>query len=141
MGSLPDEYTPLLPGIMTAIFGAALLVMTETGAFHPRWAAQGVSALLLTWGAFFAGFDEPWAESLAFIAAVALVALSIWRGAFAYMVLGLALGFGALVRSIAIHVDDPTAASLALILVGALLVGSVLLLARHKPWRASPLAA
>lgn len=141
LGTIPDEYTPLVPGIAATAFGAACLAMAELGWFRPRFSAQPISALLLVWGAFFVGFDDPWAESLAFIAAAALVALSIWRGVFVYMVLGLALGFGALVRAIGMHVDDPTAASLALILVGALLVGSVILLARHKPWRGAPLTA
>ncbi|MCK9518292.1 MAG: DUF2157 domain-containing protein [Dehalococcoidia bacterium] len=141
LGTIPDEYTPLVAGLVAAAFGAALLALTELNWFRPTWSAQPVAALLLAWGVFFGSFDDPWAEAVAFIAAAALVVLSIGRGVFVYMVLGLALGFGALVRAIAMHVDDPTAASLALIMVGALLVGSVILLARHKPWREGPLPA
>lgn len=132
VGTLPDEFDPVLSSLMAIGFGAAGLALAEPGYVSPLTSARVLFGLLLAWGAFFGGFEAEWLEVIAFVVAGALVAVSIARGVFLYIVLGLALGFAALVRAIAMHVDDPTAAALALIVVGVLLVGSIILLARYR---------
>lgn len=141
LGSQPDDRTMLVHGVLAVLFGAAVIGLREAGWMKPPESAALVGAGLVAWGAFFAGFESGGAETLAFVAAAALVVVSIWHGVMVYMLTGVALGFAALVRAIATHVDDPTFASLALIIVGALLIAAVLLITRTKPWRLNRSAA
>lgn len=134
-GTLPDAFDAVLTSLMALGFGAAGLALAEAGLLPPLPTARVMFGLLLAWGGFFGGFEAEWLEAAAFVVAGALIVVSIARGVFVYMVLGLLLGFAALVRAIAMHVEDPTAAALALIVVGVLIVGSIILLARFRARR------
>jgi len=134
LGERSDEFSVPVAGISLAVFAATALTITEAGFLRPRVSARVLAAAGVAWGAWFAGFDEGWAESLAFAAGALLVAVSIWRGAFIYIIAGVAAVFAALISTIVRHVEDPTNASLLLIAIGALMVGCVITIARFRPW-------
>ena len=108
--------------------------MRTNAELTPALTARFLPALGVGWGTFFAGFESGVYEPLAFVAAAALVALSIQRRVLPYMLIGVALVFLGLVSSITRHSGDPTTAAAGLIVAGALLVGVVLVLARWQPW-------
>jgi len=134
LGERSDEFSFPVGGISLAACAAGVLILTEAGFLQPRVSARVLAAAGVAWGAWFAGFDEGWAESVAFAAGAVLVALSIWRGAFIYIIAGVGAIFAGLISTIVRHVDDPTTASLLLIVIGALMVGSVITIARFRPW-------
>ncbi len=129
-----DEFNFPVAGISLAVLGAAALAFAEAGFLRPRLSARVLAALAVAWGAYFAGANGGWAESLVFVGGPALIALSIWRGAFIYITAGVAAIFVGLISSITRHVDNTSVAALLLILIGALLVASVILLATFRPW-------
>lgn len=134
LGERSDEFSFPVAGMSLAAFALAALVLVEAGLLRPRVSAQVLAAVGIAWGAWFAGFDRGWIEALAFVAGAALVAVSIWRGAFIYIAAGVAAIFAGLISTIVRHVDNPTTASLFLIVIGALMVGSVITIARFRPW-------
>lgn len=138
LGGRSDEFSFHVAGITLAILGIAGLAITERGWLEPRLSARAVVSAALAFGAFSAGFDEGWAEALIFVASAALIALSVWRGVLFYMLAGVTGVFGGLITTITRHVDDETTASLLLILMGALLIGAVITLARFRPWARQP---
>jgi len=141
LGTQPDDHQMITQGLLAVAFGAAIIALRELRFMRPEESAALVGAALVVQGAFFAGFEFGGAEAIAFGAAAALVVLSIWHGVMIYMLAGVGLGFAALVRSIATHVEDPALASLALIVVGVLLIAIVMLITRTKPWRMNGSAA
>jgi len=95
-------------------------------------------------GAFYAGLDDTvpgWVQVVTFVAGGALIALSIRRSVLLYMAFGVGAVFLGLIATILRHVDDPTMASLLLMLIGVLLIAGVLLLARLRPWAPGEAAA
>jgi hypothetical protein len=135
VGSWPDDFSAPLAGCTLLAFGLAGLALAEVGRMVPRDAARLVFAILAAFGAYQPGFASggtAW-ELLAFAAAAALLALGVFRGSFAYILCGVALLFGALVRAIFQNFSDQLGAPVALIISGALLIGAVLLLARLAP--------
>ncbi|MCE7927714.1 MAG: DUF2157 domain-containing protein [Chloroflexi bacterium CFX7] len=134
LGGRSDEFSFLVAGISLAIVGGAGALAVERGWLEPQLPARAVVAAAITWGAFSAGFDEGWAESLVFVASAAVIALSVWRGGLVYMLAGVAGIFGGLISTITRHVDEETTAALLLILMGALLIAVVTFLARFRPW-------
>lgn len=134
LGGRSDEFSFHVAGISLVLIGAAEMVATERGWLEPRLAARAAASAGVTWGAFFAGFEEGWAESLVFVAGAGVVGLSIWRGSLFYMLAGVAGVFGGLIATITRHVEDETTAATMLIVIGALLIASVVSIARFRPW-------
>ncbi|MGK2964579.1 MAG: DUF2157 domain-containing protein [Tepidiformaceae bacterium] len=126
-------------GVTEALFGLSALVLVEVGVLTPRLAGRPLFGLMLALGAYMAGAgDSPpeLLQALGVIAGALLIALSIYRGVFVYMVLGVGAVFFGLITLILRHIDDPTTAAFALMLMGGALVAGVLILARVRPWRA-----
>ena len=134
LGGRSDEFSFAVAGLSIAAMSVVGMVLAERGLLTPTLTARFLSALGVGWGTFFAGFESGVYEPLAFVAAATLVALSIQRRVLPYMLIGVALVFLGLVSSITRHSGDPTTAAAGLIVVGALLVGAVLVLARWQPW-------
>lgn len=134
LGGRSDEFSFAVAGLSIAAMSVVGMVLAERGLLTPTLTARFLSALGVGWGTFFAGFESGVYEPLAFVAAAALVALSIQRRVLPYMLIGVALVFLGLVSSITRHSGDPTTAAAGLIVAGALLVGVVLVLARWQPW-------
>jgi hypothetical protein len=132
IGSSPDEYNVLIAGIFVSLFGAIAVGFTEAGLVTPRTTARAVFALMTAAGIYFAGLEDQFivVELLAFVAGACLIVLSVWRGAFIYMVYGVGVVFVALVTFIFRHFADTLGAPLALILSGAILVAAALIVAR-----------
>jgi hypothetical protein len=133
------EGDPLTFGMLLMAFGAAWIVLAETGALTPRLPVRALGAAALVWGPFMTGFVSYsgypgylWAQLLVFVAAGALVALSLRRASFTYMLAGVAGAFIGLVAFIFKHFEDEIGAPVALILSGALLVAAALLLAAFR---------
>lgn len=137
-GTTPDAYNQTAAGLLMIAFGAAGLALTEKGLLHPRPSARIFAAAGFAFGAFHAGYAqslvgaERWAEALVFLAGAALVALSLRRASFIYMVAAVAAVFVGLVSFIETHFEQQLGAPLALMLSGALLVAGALLLARFR---------
>lgn len=126
-------------GSVEAAFGISAVLLVELGLLTPRVSGRGIFGLVFAVGAYAAGAaDSPPAfmQALAIVAGTILVALSIYRGVFVYMALGVASIFFGLITLILRHIDDPTTAAFALMLMGGALVAGVLILARVRPWRA-----
>jgi len=121
-----------------ACFGAAALVLAELGLFRPQLTAQLAGTALLGIGTFAGTMaaGEGVAEAVLFVAGTALIAASIWRGVFLYVILGVALVFAGLINTVARHAPNETFAALALIVIGGMLVATVLVLAQKRPWAA-----
>jgi hypothetical protein len=115
--------------------GLILGVVAERGLARPQQIARVGAGAVVAWGAFFAGLGGGLEETLALGAAAGLIAASIWRGTFLYVLSGVALLFIALVATVVRHVDNPTTTALALMAIGGALIATVILLARTKPWR------
>ncbi len=134
LGERSEEFYFPVGGLSLVASAAAVLVLAEGGVMGPRMSMRVLAAVGVAWGAWFASFNGGWAESLVFVAGPALVAISIWRGAFIYIIAGVAAMFAGLISTITRHVHDTTVASLLLIVIGAIMVGSVITLARFRPW-------
>lgn len=117
-----------------AVLGLVALVVAEAGLFRPRASARAMAGLSIGAGAFFGSLPGGPVEIVPFVAGGLLVAASLLRRTFVYIVAGIATLFAALVRAIVRHIDDPTLAAIALMAIGVLLVVVVLALARVRPW-------
>lgn len=124
-------------GAIAGLFAAAAIVLVEHGLFIPRPSGRLFAAAMLAGAAYLAGLDDApaWTQMLGLVAGAALIALSIYRGVFIYISFGVAVVFLGLITLILRHVDNPTTAALALMVMGGALVAGVLLLARVRPWR------
>ncbi|MBI5946717.1 MAG: DUF2157 domain-containing protein [Chloroflexi bacterium] len=133
-----DDGPPELGMYVLAGFGAAALLLAEAGLFRPKITGQLVSAGLVTFGTFFGTMISGggWAEPILFVVGAALIAGSIWRGVFLYVIAGVALVFAGLINTVARHAPNVTVAALALIVIGGLLIATVLVLAQKRPWAA-----
>jgi len=134
--SQPDVGDNPVIGPSLALFGAAGVILTEFNLLVPRTSARMISSIEVVAGGLFAGgVSGPGpAEAIAFVAGACLIALSIRRGVFVYTGMGVASFFIGLVTLILRHIDNTTAASVALIAVGVVLLAGVLLLERFRPW-------
>lgn len=137
IGAFPDDHNVLFGGVMVTLFGAVALVFVEMGLLSPAALGRAVFGLMAAAGIYAAGLDDDYilVELLAFAAGGALIALSIWRGLFVYMILGVAVIFVALVTFIFEHFADTIGAPLALIISGATLVAGALIVARFRHQR------
>lgn len=126
----PDEFRTVVGGPFMLAFGAAGIGLTELRMVQPRLGAAVVFAVLAAFGAFFTGLEDEvlWAELMSFAVAGGLMALSIWRQSFTYLLFGVALAFVQLVTFMFEYFEDDLGAPLALIISGAALIAAVLLL-------------
>ncbi len=117
-------------------FGAAAVLLADVGLFRPKLTAQLAAAALLGFGTFAGTMaaGDGVTEAILFVVGAALIAASIWRGVFLYVILGVALVFAGLINSVARHAPNETVAALALIVIGGMLVATVLVLAQKRPW-------
>lgn len=128
----------LFAGVLVA-FAAVWIGLAELGILRPRESARVLGAFGLASGSFLLGLDDGLHglfELVAFVAGGGLVAASVYRGSFVYMVFGVGLLFLAFVTFTLQRVPDPVVGALVLMFAGVLLVAAVLLLARWRPWRA-----
>ncbi|MBI2764800.1 MAG: DUF2157 domain-containing protein [Chloroflexi bacterium] len=134
-----DDYRTLLFGAFLLAAGAVGIALAELNLLRPRETVRLLSGLGALLGAFYSGVPPALApfEAIGFVAGCALVALSIWRGVFMYMGFGVAVLFIALLTLVLRHVDDPTAAGLALTGMGLALLAGIVLLERLRPWARS----
>ena len=135
----PDDFEPTeqTAGLLVAVFGATGLVLAERDLFGPLSSARMLSAAGVMLGlisAAYAGGDDDrvWAEMLVFVAGAALVALSLRRSVFSYMVIAVGGTFIGLVAFIFRHFEDELGAPVALLLTGALVIAAALLLAHFR---------
>lgn len=136
-----ERYSLFTWGLTVAAAAAGAIALAEARVLVPQVTARVLGGLGLALGAYYAGLHEDGpdaAEALVFLAAAGLVTLSVTRGIFGYMVFGVAAGFVGLITVVLRHVGDPTAAALALIVIGVALIGAVLLLTNTRPWTRLP---
>lgn len=141
LGVEADTHGVATGSLAAAVVGVAAIALVEAGILRPVALARLLAALFTAGGAYLAGLDSGdagWMELLVFVAALALVALSVQRAGFAYMVIGVLALFVGLTSSIGRHVDDPTIAALAFIVVGVGVIGAVMLLVKRRPWALTP---
>jgi len=132
-----ERYGPLSFGAVLVVAGAIAVAAIETGALIPRTTARVLAAAGLVLGALYTGVGPgpAWPEATAFIVCAALALLSVRRGVFLYMAGAVAAGFIGVATIILRHVDNTTAAALALIATGLALLAGIVLLERLRPWR------
>ncbi len=127
----------IVGAITLAFLGSAGIALAELGALRPRLTARVFAGAGLAGGAFFAGVEgsgPAWTEAVVFLAGLILIVLSIRRGTLAYMAAAVMAMFLGLIDSVVRHVQDPTVAALALMLIGGAVIATVLVLIRLKPW-------
>lgn len=137
LGARADDQQAPIMGVLGLCFGGVALAAAEVRAFTPRSSARLLSAVLLAGGAYIAGLDDQSSvlEGLVLVAGAGLVVLSIARGVFAYIAVGVAAIFVGLISLILREVDDPTVAALSLMVIGGAMVAGVLVLVKVRPWR------
>lgn len=147
LGGRSDDFSEAVAGLTLMVAGMAGVFVAERRWLVPMDTARAVSAAGLAMGAYVAGFERGFDgsyfsgsfrshpfEVLSLVAAAFLIALSIRQRTLVYMLFGVAVAFLGMVTSLTRHAGSPTAAAAGLILIGALLLGVVLLLARWQPW-------
>jgi len=123
--------------ITLAFLGTAGIALAELGTLRPRLTAQVIAGAGLAGGAFLAGVGgggPAWTEVLVFLVGPILIVLSIRQGTLAYMAAAVVGMFLGLINSVVRHVQDPTIAALALMVIGGAVIATVLVLIRLKPW-------
>ena len=125
-------------GLSVTASGLLGFIATETGLLTPRVTARILSAAALTLGAIYAGLPpaHPIGELAALLVTVVLLVASIQLGVLAYTVFAVLTAFGGLVTAILRHIDSPTIAALALIVVGLAVLAAIAAISRYRPWRA-----
>lgn len=134
VGNWPDQFSTSLWGFTVMLFGAAGVALAESGWLTPRPSSRLIFGGLAVLGPFIFGVDSDNAAiQLVVIAAGAvLAALSVVRGAFTYMVIGVAAIFAGLVTFVFRHFAADLGAPVALILSGGILIAGVLVLAQAQ---------
>lgn len=140
LGALPEEGEFSVPaaGLTVALFGAASIGLAEAGLLRPRLTARVAAAAVLAAGTLMLHADENerlWAELLAPAVGAGLVLLGINRPTFVYVAGGVGVLFVGLIALVLRRVEDPSLAALALMFLGALLIGTVMLLSKLRPWQ------
>jgi uncharacterized membrane protein len=137
LAAWPDDAERSVPafGVALAVLAVGALLAAEARFLTPHRLAYPLFAIETGFGAWFAGLhgNGAWAI-LVFLVAAAFVGASLALRRLGYMNVAVAAFFLGLVTVIVRHVDDPTVAALALMIVGLLLVAIVVALARLRPW-------
>jgi uncharacterized membrane protein len=126
-------------GLAVATSGLLGFVAVEAGVLTPRVSARILAGSAMWLGAMFAGLPPGHAagELVAAALTILLLVASIRLGILTYTIFAVLAAFGGLVIAILRHVEDPTAAALALIVVGIALLGAIAAIGRYRPWRAA----
>jgi hypothetical protein len=106
------------------------------GLLVPRASARLVAGAALAAGGFWAGMPPapPAGELVALVVTALLVAAGIRVQSLAYVAFGVLAAFAGLLTLILRHVDNPTLAGMALIVVGLLLLLAIAGLRRRLSW-------
>lgn len=133
IGDFPDEFSTELVGVLGLVFGFLALALTERGLIGPRQPARVVFALFTVATTYEASFETAigW-ESLAFVAAIGLLALGIARNSFSLVVCGIGGTFLALITFVFAHFESELGAPFALIISGALVLFGTLLVVQAR---------
>lgn len=133
LGSWPDDFDQRLAGASLVVFAAIGLLLAEKGRIHPLASARLAFAAVLVIGALEMQVDSSWQwEPFGLVAGIALVGASIHRGAFAFMAVGMAGIFLALIIGVQEHLADELGAQLAFTLTGVIILAGVLLVAQLR---------
>jgi hypothetical protein len=132
----------LFGGTLAAV-GIAALVATERGILTPVSSGRIFAGAALAVGALYAGLppSPPIAELLALVVMVGLIVAGVRYQSLVYVAFGVLTAFMGLLRLILRHVDSPTVAGVALIIIGLLLLVSIAALQKTRPWEARPTLA
>lgn len=133
-----ERFAQLAGGGTLMLMGLAGVVAAETGMIHPRGICRILAGAAIAFGSIFATAGEDPAvvvELLPLAAGALLLLLGVRFGFFPQIIFGVAVIFAGTIELVVRHVDDPTLAALALMLLGAALIGVVLFLAKVKPWK------
>ena len=133
-GNWPDDFDPVLGGIVLFSLGGVGLAAAALGWFAPGNTGRVLFGLLMAAGPYEAGLDGnvPWAEFSAFAAGAGLIALGVVRGYFGPTVAGVGVIFVALVTYVFEHFEDDIGAPVALMVSGGVVVAGVLLLVQLR---------
>ncbi|HEX9711984.1 MAG TPA: DUF2157 domain-containing protein [Actinomycetota bacterium] len=135
---LSDLVTPLgetSGGIAVALVGAGAGALTRAGRLTPEGVAYALAGITLLAGMWIPGFEDggAWAEALAIAFAAALLGASVAIRSTHLLIVG-ALGlFLFVTTSVMRHFADTIGVPVALLLVGVLLIGSAVMVARLRP--------
>jgi hypothetical protein len=131
-----EEWAIAVLGFVLAVFGVAGLIAAESDVFVPRSSARLLAAAGLAFGAFWAGSppSPPFTELLSAAVFVLLVAAGIRRQSLLYVAFAVLTAFQALLKLVLRHIEDPTAAGLALVAVGLLLLLAIAGLRSTRLW-------
>lgn len=134
LGNWPDEFSVQLAGIVLLLFGIVGIGLTEARIFEPREGGRALFGMFAAFGPYQAGLDGTvaWAEALVFLIGAGLIALSVARATFVYMVVGVGIIFVGLVTFVFEHFSDDLGAPVALMLSGGLVVAGVLILSQLR---------
>lgn len=133
-GNWPDDFDPMLAGLVLFALGAVGLGAAVLGWFEPRPLGRILFGVLMAAGPYQAGLEGnvPWAEFSAFAAGGGLIALGVARGYFGLTVAGVGVLFVALVTYVFEHFEDDIGAPVALMVSGGVVVAGVLLLVQFR---------
>ncbi|OAI42481.1 hypothetical protein AYO38_03105 [bacterium SCGC AG-212-C10] len=132
-GTLHGDFSAALAGGCVLVFGAAGLVLTEGGRIRPLPAARVVFAALAAVGAYEGSLGSPiWMALLAFAAGAALIAASVNRRSFVFMLFGVTLTFAELITFIIRHFHDRLGVPIVLMISGGLVVAGVVIVAQLR---------
>ena len=132
----PDR--PGLAGLLIALCGGVGIALAERRYLKPSGFAAGLFSLLVVAGALVVQFDlaGSWAGLPLLATGAGLVALSLRRGRFSYLMDGVLAIFAGLVSFIFRHFERTVGVPAALLMTGCLLVGGVLFVtAWHRRWQ------
>jgi hypothetical protein len=131
-----EDWVIGLLGVLLASFGLAALISTELGVLVPRSSARLIAGAGLAFGAFWAGMPPtpPVGEVASLVVVIVLVVIGIRVQSLVYIAFGVLAAFAGVLTLILRHVDNPTLAGLALIVIGLLLLLAIASLRRRLSW-------
>lgn len=132
-----EDIAQLAGGGTMLLLGFAATIAAEAGWIFPRSVCRFFAGLALAFGGFIASIGDPGTvlpEFIPIVAGAALIVIGIEIGYFPHIFFGVAAIFIGTIELVLRHVGDPTAAALALMVLGAALIVTVLLLAKTRPW-------
>ncbi len=129
------QETETSAGILMVALGVITWVILGTGAILPRWLGEVVASFLVALGFFVPSFQDSgtWAEVLGLGVTAAMLWLSIQRRSTALLAVGSVALFGFITKIIFEHVADTLGAPLALLLTGAALIGTAVMMTKLRP--------
>jgi uncharacterized membrane protein len=132
-----EDWAVAVLGVVLALFGAVGLIAAEYGVLVPRSTARLLAAAGLAFGAFWSGLppSPPFTELLSVAVFAVLATAGIKRQSLLYVAFAVLTAFLALLKLVLRHIEDPTAAGLALVAVGLLLLLAIAGLRSTRLWK------